>query len=85
MLATTVAAPKLVDALFLRSAGQTYGFLVNFNHDQPAEVTLTGGGPIREAIGLTARQILEPVQEIAVAAQGTTVVVPPLSLIRLTL
>ena len=85
VLATTVAVPKLVDALFLRSAGQTYGFLVNFNHDQPAEVAVTGSGPIREAVGLTASQILEPVQEIAVAVKGTTVVVPPMSLIRVKL
>ena len=85
VLATTVAVPKLVDALFLRSAGQTYGFLVNFNHDQPAEVAVTGSGPSRDAVGLTASQILEPVQEIAVAVKGTTVVVPPMSLIRVKL
>ena len=34
--------------------------------------------------GLTASQILEPVKEITVAVTGTTVVLPPLSLVRLT-
>jgi len=85
VLATTVTAPKLVDAVFLRSAGQTYGYLVNFNHEQPAEVTVTGSGPIREAVGLTARQILEPVQELTVAVKRTTVILPPMSLIRVKL
>jgi len=74
-----------VDAVFLRNDGQTYGYLVNFNHEQPAEVTVTGSGPIREAVGLTARQILEPVQELTVEVKGTTVILPPMSLIRLKL
>ena len=85
VLATIGADSKLVDAVFLRNAGTTYGFLVNFSHDQPAEVTLTGCGPIREAVGLTASQILEPVKEIAIAVKGTALVVPPMSFVRLTI
>ena len=73
---------KAIDANFVRKGKTTYGFLVNFSPSETAEVSLTGLGPIREATGLTAQNILKPVETFAVEASGSTVSLPPMSLVR---
>ena len=73
---------KAVDANFVRKGTTTFGFLVNFSATETADVSLAGLGPVREATGLTARNILEPVTTVAVSTSGSTVSLPPMSLVR---
>ena len=88
MLELEVIAPALteksrvVDANVLRKGDDLYGFLINYGATETAEVSLEGLGTVNEACGLLARAILEPVIEFVPAATGTTVTLPPLSLVR---
>ncbi len=88
VLALDVVAPPLtekrqaVDANFLRHAGATYGFLLNFSATEAAEVALEGLGALREARGLSAQAILQPVTEFQPTVTGATVTLPPMSLVR---
>ena len=89
VLAIDAAGPALteshaaVDATFIRRDGVTYGFLVNLSATESAEVTLEGLGVFSRAQGITARGILEPVTEISPTVTGTSVVLPPMSLVRI--
>jgi len=76
------AKSSVVDAVFIRKDGTTYGFLVNFSATDAAEVTLHGFGTIGEAHGLRAPDILTPVTEIVPDVTGATVVMPPMSVVR---
>lgn len=88
VLELEVAVPALteksqaVDANFLRTGDVTYGFLVNYSATETAEVALAGLGTIREARGLSAQAILEPVTEFVPTVTGTAVTLPPMSLVR---
>jgi alpha-L-arabinofuranosidase len=88
VLELEVAAPALtekspaMDANFLRTGDATYGFLVNYSATETAEVALAGLGRIRDARGLSAQGILEPVTDFVPAVAGTTVTLPPMSLAR---
>lgn len=88
VLKLNVSSPMLseksaaVDANFVRNGKATFGFLVNYSPSETAEVSLAGLGPIREAVGLTARNILEPVEALEVRFRASTVSVPPMSLVR---
>jgi hypothetical protein len=73
---------KAVDACFLRTPAATFGFLVNYSVTEAAEVALGGLGTIREARGLSAQAILEPVSEFVPVVDGITVTLPPMSLVR---
>jgi hypothetical protein len=71
-----------VDANFIKSGDTTYGFLVNFHPDESAQVSLDGLGAIKEATGFNADAILEPVTEVAPEFDGTTITLPPASMVR---
>jgi alpha-L-arabinofuranosidase len=73
---------KAVDANFVRTADATYGFLVNFSATETAAVSLDGLGTVREALGLSASAMLEPVREFQPAVAGQVVTLPPMSLVR---
>lgn len=87
-LDVTVDAPafvenmKMLDANFVRKGDVTYGFLVNFSSTDSVDVSLEGLGSIREATGLHAEAILQPVKTIDVQVSGACVTVPPMSLVR---
>lgn len=88
VLAVEVSAPALtaksraVDANLLKRDGAVYGFLMNFSATEAAGVTLEGLSPVREARGLTAQGILEPVREFQPTIEGGTIRLPPMSLVR---
>jgi alpha-L-arabinofuranosidase len=93
VLALEIDAPTLtekglvVDAAFIRQTGSgattsVHGFLINFSATDAAVVMLKGIGEIREARGLTAREILEPVSEFTPVVRGSSVSLPPMSLVR---
>lgn len=90
-LDVTVDAPaftenmKMLDANFVRKGDVTYGFLVNFSSTESMEISLEGLGTIREATGLHADAILQPVETIDVKVSGACVTVPPISLVRVIL
>jgi alpha-L-arabinofuranosidase len=88
VLALEVDAPaltdksKAVDANFLRTGDAMYGFLINFSATDSAEVSLEGVGAIREARGLSATAILEPVTEFVPDVTGAIITLPPMALVR---
>jgi len=73
---------QVVDANFLRTDDEIFGFLVNFSATDVAEVVLEGVGALTEVRGLTAQTILEPVIEFLPIQAGAVVSVPPMSLVR---
>lgn len=71
----------LVDACLIRHREHSFAFLVNLSSSENA--VIAWNGPILDAQGLTARDILEPVTPCTPAIAGGTVTLPPMSLVRL--
>jgi hypothetical protein len=71
-----------LDANFIRKGNVTFGFLINFSASEALDVALEGLGAIRRARGLSAGAILTPVTEFDPSVAGTTVSLPPMSLVR---
>jgi hypothetical protein len=76
---------RMLDACFLRTPAATYGFLLNFHASETAVVTMAGLGAVREASGLSATEILQPVADFEPVVDGATVTLPPMSLVRVTM
>ncbi len=78
------AHSKAIDANFIRKAdGVVYGFLINFSVTEAADISLDGLGTLENACGLKAETILVPVDEFTPEIKGSTVILPPMSLVRL--
>lgn len=73
---------KVIDANFLRTDDATYGFLINYSATEAVEIVLEEFGAIREACGLFACAILDLVTEFVPTFTGATVILPPMSLVR---
>lgn len=73
---------RMINACFIRKDSSVFGFLVNFSPDTEAEVSLAGLGTVTEAKGITAEAILTPVTAIAPKTGGTSVLMPPMSFVR---
>jgi alpha-N-arabinofuranosidase len=73
---------RVVDANVLRTDAALYGFLVNYSATEAVDVELAGLGTIVESRGLSAPAILQPVTEFEPTVAGTTVTLPPMSLVR---
>ncbi len=70
-----------LDACFLRKDDKTYGFLVHFG-EQDLTVNLESVGKIEAATGITADDILVPVETYTPATEGTTVTLKPRTVVR---
>jgi alpha-L-arabinofuranosidase len=74
----------MISANCLRTGAATYAFLVNYSASEEIALTLEGVGMPREARGLSATAILRPVTAFRPTITGTTVTMPPMSLVRVT-
>ncbi len=77
------AKSRAVDACFIRKDGSLFAFLANFCSTDVVEMSLEGIGSVREAIGLSSDNIRKPVMEFTPAVKGSSVTLPPMSIVRL--
>ncbi len=75
---------KAVDVNVIRTATAVYGFVVNYSASETVTVALEGLGKITAACGIRADAILTPVAAFEPAFAGATLVLPPMSVARVT-
>ena len=75
------SSSRVVDAACISAADGVYSFLLNYSTDT-VEVAMEGFGAISGAVGVCADAILKPVRTIEPAVEKTTVILPPMSLVR---
>lgn len=86
-----IDAPMLTDispcvqAACLRNEKATYAFLVNYHASEDVIVNLENMGTVAHVQGLRGHAILQPVEQFDPEHAETTVTLPPMSMVRVTL